>query len=278
MVTLLLVAGVVVVVAGVHGRSADSAARNTTGAGSGEGGRRSNNGLPDGVETVRDLPLLADGAAVPALGCELPEFSTEPRRLSEYYLAELDCLEKAWAPALAEVGIPFLKVNLRLDDEPETACGALPPSDEATGLYCHTDSTIYLPRARILDSLGEVEQAHLATVAHEYGHHVQRMAGVLDVVNAELADYEEAGPEDRALNRKVELQANCFAGMFLAAAGGNGSVSTATAEAAVADFENWVDSETHGSSATQLHWAEAGYAARDTSACDTWNGDLGSTD
>ncbi|MBK1786690.1 neutral zinc metallopeptidase [Prauserella cavernicola] len=224
----------------------------------------------DAAPDPRDNALLTLSVPLPSVACSLPELGLDPSALQDYYDAEIRCLEQAWTPVLAEVGATVSGVSVRLDDDPSTRCGALPPATEATGLYCHLDDTIYLPHDRVLASLGPSTEAHLATVAHEYGHHVQRLSGILDMANRELGSYERDSPQDHELHRRVELQANCFAGLFLASASGRGSISAADAEAAVNDFRNWVDSDTHGSSETQLRWARAGFDDGTVATCDTW--------
>ncbi|MFF5988927.1 neutral zinc metallopeptidase [Prauserella flavalba] len=263
-VVCAVLAGVLVfVVAGLHGgsggtvRAADQAPRAPR----------------DGAAAlgVRDNPLLTSRAVLTPVACELPAFSGELPRLRAYYHAGLRCLDAAWRPVLDRVGARFAPVRVTLIDDPSTRCGALPPAAEATGLYCDLDGTIYLPYGRVLDSLGVTTEAHLATLAHEYGHHVQQLSGILGMANRELDAYAPGSPQDHELHRRVELQANCFAGLFLASAAGRGSISAADAEAAVEDFRNWVDSDTHGDNETQLRWARAGFAGGTVATCDTWN-------
>ncbi|WP_249043285.1 neutral zinc metallopeptidase [Prauserella muralis] len=263
-VTLLLMAGLVAVVTTLRG-DPDEAGNPPVAAG--------DTGGPERVrpESPAEVPLLTMGTAPPRTTCALPPFAVGETALRAYYRAELRCLERAWRPVLEEAGAPVARVGLVLADDPDTACGDLPPASKATGLYCDVDGTIYLPRARTLDALGERPVPHLATVAHEYGHHLQQVSGILGAANRQLAGFPEDGPEDRELSRRVELQANCLAGMFFASVAGRGSITADDADAAVSDFRNWIDSDTHGTSATQLRWARTGYAATTVAACDTWS-------
>ncbi|NIJ13524.1 hypothetical protein FHU38_003868 [Saccharomonospora amisosensis] len=222
----------------------------------------------------QDSALLTAGVSLGKVTCDLPRLGAGRPALRAYYRAQLRCLDAAWKPALDRAGVPFEPVRVRIVDEPRTACGALPPQEEATGLYCDKDMTIYLPRDRTLAAFGLAREAHVATLAHEYGHHVQHLSGILAAVNRRLARVEPDSPQDKELGRRVELQANCFAGMFLGSASGSGAVSVDLAEAAVDDFRNWVDSETHGSSRTQRRWAMRGYHGKTVAACDTWQATL----
>lgn len=223
------------------------------------------------MASIGDNPFLASGVRPATVKCVLPEFSSDRQRLRDFYRAGLRCLDRAWRPALTEAGVPFEPARLRIVDEPTTACGPLPPVAEATGLYCAEDTTIYLPRTRTLDAFGLTVEAHVATLAHEYGHHVQHLSGVLGEAGSTLGRYAPGSPRDKELGRRVELQANCFAGMFLGSAGGRGSFDAELAEAAVDDFRHWVDSDTHGSSETQRAWALRGYRGTDVGSCNTWH-------
>ncbi|EID53198.1 neutral zinc metallopeptidase [Saccharomonospora xinjiangensis] len=222
------------------------------------------------LASIGDNRLLRSGTELADVRCELPPLRGEQERLHAFYTAELRCLERAWKPALARSGVPFAPVVVNITDDPVTACGELPPADQATGLYCAEDATIYLPRARTLEAFGLTEEAHIATLAHEYGHHVQHLSGILADANRQLSRYPSGSPPDRELGRRVELQANCFAGAFLASASGRGSITDDLGDAAVNDFRNWVDSETHGTSETQRKWAARGFRDGDMGQCNTW--------
>ena len=213
--------------------------------------------------------LLATGTSLPRVSCDLPELGGDREALRAFYLAEIECLERAWRPVIEEADRPFSEVGLRLSDDPVTECGLLPPSTKVTALYCGANEMIYLPITRVLEGLDLDRSAHLATLAHEYGHHVQRMSGIMDRVNAELGTFEAGSSGDLELGRRFELQANCFAGLFLESAAGRGSISDTDAKAAVEDFHNWADSQTHGTRENQADWARKGFEEATISACDT---------
>jgi predicted metalloprotease len=225
-----------------------------------------NAGTQDGV---RAEPLLTPGTRLAEVSCDLPELSAGKEALRAFYEAEINCLERAWRPVIEQTGAQFTEVGLRLSDDAVTECGVLPPSTKVTALYCGVGQVIYLPITRVLDGLELDRSAHLATLAHEYAHHVQRMSGIMDRVNSELDTFEAGTPGDLELGRRFELQANCFAGLFLASAAGQGSISEADAQTAVEDFHNWADSDTHGTRENQADWARKGFEEGMTSACDT---------
>lgn len=118
-------------------------------------------------------------------------------------------------------------------------------------------------------------------MAHEYGHHVQDLLGIERRTRAEM----ERHPRDKnALSVRLELQADCFAGMWGHAAYGQGKVEASEisdamdAAAAVGDDRLQrrsrgsvnPDSFTHGSSAERQRWFNQGLTSGRLDACDTF--------
>ncbi|SDC46649.1 neutral zinc metallopeptidase [Actinokineospora iranica] len=214
-------------------------------------------------------PLLAPGAPLAAVDCALPELGTDPGELDAYYRIGIGCLDRAWEPVLTGAGLRFASPRLNIDDQPRAKCGFTPSEDEATAFYCDRDRTIYLPRGRLLRDAGEDSAYHLAVLAHEYGHHVQALSGIL-----RASANREAGADENEfleLSRRAELQANCFAGLFFAAVGGQGGVDAGLAEESVRSFEDTSGADSHGTPANQARWARAGFDGNSTASCDTWS-------
>ncbi|WP_245788408.1 neutral zinc metallopeptidase [Amycolatopsis marina] len=234
-------------------------------------------GLPPGdpepvpVIELGTNPLLAEGRALPAVACDLPGIGSGDAELRSFYAAALRCLDDAWEPVLAAAGEPFAEAGLEVTAEAPSECGDPPDEAEATAFYCGWDEVIYMPQERLLATVGLNRSAHLAVLAHEYGHHVQLLSGIMYALGEELTGVEEGAPAELELTRRTELQANCFAGLFLAAAAGRGSISEGQAQVAVEDFANSADSDTHGTLANQIAWARAGFAAEGTADCNTFD-------
>jgi predicted metalloprotease len=228
---------------------------------------------PDEVRRVRELatnPLLAEGVTLAGVTCALPALGRSDGELKAFYAAEIKCLDEAWNPALAKVKEPITPVAIQVKVPPQSACGQAPDSSKAMAYYCAGDLTIYAPSEWMLQSVGLYKGSHLATIAHEYGHHVQYESGILDAANAAMTTEEQTSPDDLERVRRIELQANCFGALFIAGAAGRGAITASTANAAIADYGNTSDSDTHGSRKHQLSWARAGFEGKTTAACNTW--------
>jgi uncharacterized protein len=169
----------------------------------------------------------------------------------------------------------------------QSECGT---AQTATGpFYCPLDQKVYLDTEffremeRRLGAPGDFARAYV--IAHEVGHHVQNQIGVLRRVEAERRGMSET--ESNALQVKVELQADCFAGVWANRTQQSrrileqGDIEEGlNAAAAVGDDRLQrrsrgvvvPESFTHGSSAQRVQWFRRGLEAGDPRACDTFAG------
>ncbi|GAB3505291.1 neutral zinc metallopeptidase [Amycolatopsis cihanbeyliensis] len=270
--TLVIVLGLVLVVA-VAGRSADpveGTAVAIPGLSEKTPGEPSQDQGPEPVWELGTNPLLDDGVVLPAVTCDLPRIGRSTDQLVAFYEAGMRCLDEAWEPVLRQVNEPFFAAGLEVTADAATRCGEAPPESEATAYYCPLDEVIYMPENRLLDTVGVDRASHLAVLAHEYGHHVQSLSGIMYAVADVSFAMPEGSPEELEMSRRVELQANCFAGLFIASAAGRGSVTISLSEAAMVDFRNTDGDDTHGSLDNQVTWARAGFEGEGTAACNTW--------
>lgn len=177
-----------------------------------------------------------------------------------------------------------------------TGCGQA--TSQVGPFYCPVDQTMYFDASffdvlagRFGSSTGPLAQEYV--VAHEFGHHVQQLLGVLQV-----SQQDTQGPESGAV--RVELMADCFGGVWAHHAATTVDEDTGqtylrpltdqdirdalSAASAVGDdriqerVQGRVNPEawTHGSSAQRQHWFTTGYQSGDPNRCDTLNApDLG---
>jgi predicted metalloprotease len=123
--------------------------------------------------------------------------------------------EVVWTDVFRQAGRTYQPPKLVLfKDEWQTACGG---GVAAMGpFYCPNDQKVYIDLsfydvlARRLGAPGQFAQAYV--VAHEVGHHVQNQMGIMQRVDAQRARGGEA--QGNALSVRVELQADCFAGVW----------------------------------------------------------------
>jgi predicted metalloprotease len=171
------------------------------------------------------------------------------------------------------------------DGRVASACGL---TSAAVGpFYCPGDEKVYLDLSffrelsRRFGAPGDFAQAYV--VAHEVGHHVQKVLGISDQVTA-LQQRARSEEQANALSVRLELQADCFAGVYAnrsqqyldpgdveeglqaAAAIGDDRIQQQT-QGYVAP-ESW----THGSSEMRVRWFRQGMESGDPERCDTFGG------
>ena len=189
-------------------------------------------------------------------------------------------LEDAWRQILPAQGrVRYQDPKLVLfSGQVSSACGY---ASAATGpFYCPGDRNLYLDFAffdelrREFKAPGDFAQAYV--IAHEFGHHIQNLTGVMDQV-------QRAGENNR-LSVALELQADCYAGIWANFAAKQGRVETGDAEeairaaAAVGDdmiqkrTQGYVvpDSFTHGSAQQRMQYFAKGMQSGDMKQCQTF--------
>jgi predicted metalloprotease len=167
-----------------------------------------------------------------------------------------------------------------------SGCGT---AQSASGpFYCPADQKVYIDLSFYQDmktklgAPGDFAQAYV--VAHEVGHHVQNLLGISDQVDQARQNASEV--ESNHLSVKLELQADCFAGIWATAADArshileSGDIEEAlNAASQIGDdhlqkqSQGYVvpDSFTHGTSAQRVRWFKTGLAAKNLSDCDTFS-------
>jgi predicted metalloprotease len=196
--------------------------------------------------------------------------------------------EDVWSRVFQSAGKQYQKPTLVLfSGATPTACG---PGQSAMGpFYCPLDQKIYVDLSfydvmkRRFGASGDFAQAYV--ISHEIGHHVQNLLGIADAVQqAKMQAGSQA--ESNALQVRMELQADCLAGVWASL---NEQVKSRlepgdieeglNAAAAIGDdmiqrrTQGYVvpDAFTHGSSAQRVRWFRRGLESGQVRACDTFS-------
>jgi predicted metalloprotease len=245
---------------------------------SGSGG----SGAAFGVDDPFAQPAEAPGAARGIPAAQDPE-----RDLKNFSTYVFSRTLNTWERIFAEANEPFSRAKVVLyRGAVSTGCGN---ASSAVGpFYCPADQRVYLDLSfygdmeRQLEAPGYFAWAYV--IAHEVGHHVQQQLGTGDQVERLRREQPD---EANALSVRLELQADCYAGVWahsVYAAGDldKGDVREATrASAAVGDDRLQrqatgrvnPDSFTHGSSEQRTTWFDRGRASGDPAGCDTFSPD-----
>ena len=213
------------------------------------------------------------------------ERSAEEDALADFVSVILADTEDTWSGLYAASGAQYQPPSLVLfTGAVESVCGM---NSAAVGpFYCPPDQRVYIDLSfyrELQDRFGapgDFAQAYV--IAHEVGHHVQNLMGIAERVHAARSRANQA--ESNALSVRMELQADCFAGVWahhartpldpgdveegLAAAAAIGDDRLQRAASGRVSPESW----THGSSEQRVRWFRQGMRTGDVDACDTFSG------
>jgi len=245
-----------------------------------------------GVNPLQILGLLSGGTgssvqAPEQPGQAPPEGDTQAKFVSQI----LRSTEQVWTTAFQERGAAYQEPKLRLfRDSYPTACGM---GEAAAGpFYCPRDHIVYLDLSFfdiMTQQLGAPGQfAHAYVIGHEVGHHVQNLLGIIERVDAQRARGSDA--QSNALSVRLELQADCFAGVWATRSQKetgwrleNGDIETALNAASQIGDDTLQrksrgtvvpESFTHGTSAQRVSWFKRGVESGQIDSCDTFAAQL----
>jgi predicted metalloprotease len=195
--------------------------------------------------------------------------------------------EDLWNEQFAAIGENYPEPTVVLfTGQVNSACGM---ADSSVGpFYCPGDSKVYIDLSfydqlhRQFGAPGDFAQAYV--LAHEVGHHIQNLTGVLPEFNQMRQSMSQE--EANAYSVRVELQADCYAGVWANYAGQQNLLESGDIEEAL-NAANQIGDDTlqkrmqgfavpktfnHGTSAQRKAWFERGYRSGNPGDCDTFSG------
>ena len=213
-----------------------------------------------------------------------PAQDQKEKPLVDFVTYVLNDTQSTWTQVLSNEGVRYRHAKLVLfRDVTDSACGT---AQSATGpFYCPEDEKVYIDLGfydelrRRFGAPGDFAQAYV--LAHEIGHHVQKVLGVEEKVNEARARNPGAANQ---LSVRLELQADCFAGIWGHSTQQrnileSGDVEEGLAAAAAVGDDRLQrmatgrvspESFTHGSSEQRTHWFQTGYQSGEISSCNTF--------
>ena len=234
--------------------------------------------------------ILQDAGQVFESGGEVsPADSAREEPMVQFVSFVLDDVQNTWEGAFDRGNASYRPAKLTLfRDGTMSGCG---PAQSAMGpFYCPIDEKVYLDLGffeeldRRFGAPGDFAEAYV--IAHELGHHVQHLLGTDERVrNAQQNNPDIANQ----LSVRLELQADCYAGVWAHSASDRGKLETGDLEeglnaaSAVGDDRIQkratgrinVDSFTHGSAAQRTQWFRRGFDSGSSKSCDTFGGESG---
>ncbi|MEI8409605.1 MULTISPECIES: neutral zinc metallopeptidase [unclassified Kribbella] len=232
--------------------------------------------------TDTDLVLrnkLYKAGAMQSVNCK--ESRSRPSNVSgarANYVTLLRCLNKSWPALVAKSGSKFRPPTVQpFSGTVSTPCGT--GNDSGPPFYCGSNETIYMNLSEDIGNYNRYPQAYqkvwarmwmLHQFAHEYGHHVQNLTGIL-AANHRIRYEAPSQALELEGSRRLELQASCFGDIFI---GSNKRTYPITGQAL---FQwkwlilHWTDyNNDHGDGVNHRYWATRGFNSRNPSVCNTF--------
>jgi predicted metalloprotease len=233
--------------------------------------------------------LLGGGGSAPtgsaAVSTPNPAKDEAEKPLLQFISFVLDDTQQNWEKLLPQqAGTPYRHAKLVLfRDSTNSACGG---AESATGpFYCPGDEKVYIDLGfydelkRRFGAPGEFAQAYV--LAHEIGHHVQKLIGI----ESKVRQFQSQNPGTaNAVSVKMELQADCFAGVWAHSTQQRGLLEAGDVQSALGAASAVGDDHiqqmtrgrvqpetfTHGSSQQRMDWFNRGLNSGQISACNTF--------
>ena len=198
--------------------------------------------------------------------------------LAPYLRSVIKCLVKVHRKPLAARGFTVTEPKIKVYRSTVNApCGRFDQKG-APAYYCSADSTIYWPATRDdgREAYTFARLGYAALLAHEFGHHLQAVTGMVNEYARRYAAADSRNERD-LLSRRLELQAQCFEGVFLSTVARSIDLSADDRDELRAWHGYTGDEDPpksrrpdHGTSAAQIRWLVRGLDSQDFGRCNTW--------
>ena len=234
--------------------------------------------------------ILGPGAVPPSADEDqgLPPGEDPHKDLKDFTHAVFSDAQNTWDESFRAADKPWEDAQVVVYSQAVNTGGCGHASSAVGPFYCPADSRVYIDLTfyadmeRQLGAGGDFAWAYV--IAHELGHHVQNVDGT----NAEVTDLQRSEPDEaNELSVRLELQADCYAGVWGATVFAAGDLEKGDIEEAIAATEAVGDDRlqekagqrvnpetfTHGTSEQRRTWFEKGYSSADPASCDTFSPD-----
>lgn len=244
-------------------------------------------GGPVAVDQPQQRPAPAPGGSQSGQGNTGGQGAQATDQERAFVSVVLASTEEVWSKMFADSGSRYPAPKLVLYDR-MTATGCGTGSAAAGPFYCPADQRVYIDltfNRTLSDKLGAAgEAAQAYVIAHEVGHHIQNITGLMDKVQAARQRMSES--DYNQLSIRLELQADCYAGIWAnhsqqarkwldtkdieqamraAAAVGDDNIQRRSQGVVVPE------AFTHGTSEQRVRWFRTGMETGSIKQCDTFN-------
>ncbi|MGN9839816.1 neutral zinc metallopeptidase [Nonomuraea sp. H19] len=222
--------------------------------------------------------------ALPRLSCPAGNANIfSHSQLKSLILKTGKCMDRAWRPILEKQGIRFSPPGYAIAaTRGRGACGDYPSPGSMVPYYCPRNNTIYASTSAMARGngnsrgYGEIISWHggiVSMMAHEYGHHVQNITGLMNSWWRSTLDSSSQSGK-LALSRRLELQATCFGGMWMRSVAASYPINMSNRSrlfwfyGQVGDYPGYP--RDHGSPMNNNRWFRQGWEKSQAYQCNTW--------
>jgi predicted metalloprotease len=198
------------------------------------------------------------------MSCSVPDIREgSAASVKTFHRAMARCADRFWAARFKAAGLRYRPPKIAITTGSSSVCGRITTNGAQ---YCpdHRTVAIRIMKRDLRDPF-RMNLAH--SVAHEWGHHVQELTGIQDEYARQY--FRSRGSARSLLTRRMEQQAECFAGVFYSA--------TLDSIDPGIGWDDWLgairesrESKVHGKPSNLAYWQNRGYSGGSARYCNTW--------